>query len=68
MRVCLKCLSTDVERINAEVSFTRGVATPVYTLGKMTVCLRCGFAEYLISAQFLAELRRDAPAIQIPGA
>jgi len=61
--VCLRCLSTEVDRVDVEVSFARGLATPVYSLGKMAVCLRCGFAEYLVSEEPLAQLRQEAPAV-----
>jgi len=60
MDECLKCGSTEVDRINAEVSFARGLTDPVYTLGKMTVCLECGFTEYVVTEEARAQLRQGA--------
>jgi hypothetical protein len=59
---CLKCGSIAVDTVNAEVSFARGLAAPVYTLGKMAVCLDCGSAEYLVPEEPLAQLRQGAPS------
>jgi len=59
-KTCLKCGSVEVDALNAEVSFARGTAVPVYALGRMAVCLECGFAEYLVSEEPLTLLRQGA--------
>jgi len=42
------------------MAFARGTAVPVYALGRMAVCLECGFAEYLVSEEPLTLLRQGA--------
>jgi len=59
---CLNCGSAALDDVNAELSFARGKVVPVYTLGKMAVCLACGFAEYLVSEEPLALLRQGVSA------
>jgi len=62
-RACRNCGSTAVDEVSAELSFERGRATvPVYTLGKMSVCLTCGFGEYLVPKEPLAHLRQGEAA------
>jgi len=62
-RRCHKCGSTAVNEVGTELSFARGIAdVPVYTLGKMSICLECGFAEYQVSKESLAQLRQGIPA------
>jgi len=60
MAKCLKCESTELDRLNVELSFARGLVTPVYSVGKMTVCMTCGFAEYLVPPEPLAQLRQGS--------
>ena len=58
---CLKCESTNVREINVEIAFARGKAEPVYAAGRPIVCLDCGFANILVPAGALAQLRGGAP-------
>jgi len=38
------------------MSFAPKNAIPIYSLGEMIVCFECGFAEYLVSEEALAQL------------
>jgi len=58
IKTCPECRSTEVEEVNVELSFAPRTAEPVYMLGKMPVCLECGFAEYRVSEEPLAQLKR----------
>jgi len=60
MAKCLKCGSTELDRLNVELSFARGLLTPVYSVGQITVCLACGFAEYPVPQESLAQLRQGS--------
>jgi predicted nucleic-acid-binding Zn-ribbon protein len=42
---CTKCGSSNLIRLNAEVTFASGKKPPLYLLQKPTVCLNCGFTE-----------------------
>lgn len=59
---CRECGSTRLEEVNTEVSFAPQQTQQVYSLGKMAVCLECGFAEYRVSKEPLAQLRQCGPA------
>jgi len=60
---CLKCGSIDTEEIEAELSVVRGrVMLPVHSVGKIVVCLECGFGSYLVPEVPLAQLRQYALA------
>jgi hypothetical protein len=59
---CRECGSTRLEEVNTELSFAPKKAEQVYSLGKMTACLECGFAEYRLSEEPLAQLRQCGPA------
>ena len=60
-RACRNCGSNAVDEVSAELSFERGRAA-VYTLGNMSVCLNCGFGEYLVPEEPLACLRQGQTA------
>jgi hypothetical protein len=57
IKTCPKCESTRVAAINVEMAFARGKAKPVYAVVNQMVCLDCGFAEWFLSQEVLAELR-----------
>jgi predicted nucleic-acid-binding Zn-ribbon protein len=58
---CPKCGSTKVREINLEMAFARGIAEPVYALGRPLVCFNCGFAECRLPDQTLHELSEGVP-------
>lgn len=59
MKRCHKCGLVAVKEVSTELSFVPGIAyEPVYTLGKMSICLECGFAECQVSKEPLAQLRQ----------
>jgi len=61
MKRCHKCGLVAVKELSTELSFVPGITyEPVYTLGKMSICLECGFAEYQVSKEPLAHLRQGA--------
>ena len=51
---CLHCRSTEIEEFNAKISMS---LEKVHMSGKVTVCLECGSAEYLIPETALTQLR-----------
>jgi len=58
VKSCLQCGSTEVEEMSAALTFGRENAVPVCSLeAKLAVCFRCGFAEYFIPQELLAELK-----------
>ena len=54
---CTKCGSSNLKRLNAEISFAFGKNPPVYMLEKPTVCLDCGFTECFVAKEALAQIR-----------
>ena len=64
-KICRECGSVRLEEVNTEVWFAPQKAEQVYSPGKMAVCLECGFAEYRVWKEPLAQLRqRDAAQLR----
>jgi len=60
-RKCLRCKSSEVDELSAELTFARENALPICSLqGTLAVCFACGFAECFVPQELLAELKRGA--------
>ena len=68
---CHQCGSADLKAIEVKLAVGRDKATQIYTSGNASLCLQCGFAEYLNPQAVLAQLQQrstatDAPPISRP--
>jgi hypothetical protein len=54
------CGASAARELNAELSLARDKTMPVDSLGRMTVCLACGFAHYLVPEEALSQGRPGA--------
>jgi predicted nucleic-acid-binding Zn-ribbon protein len=59
---CVRCGSSNLKELQAEISFAQGKAPPVYTLQKSVVCLDCGFTECVVPKASLARIKENCAA------